>query len=164
MKSHTYLHHIIQNYDSLARCTIFAGGGIAAKERESASPKLDKLLYVLDNIDRCEDEGVVIMAGSSPGQKIVPFPRDFTIKYEAPPVQKHHHFKSCKYEERNSEKCLKMMEERRNMLNGETLVPAEPHTLGRWYKKWVPFDSKYEKIGTTGICYGGIFAASRASR
>jgi hypothetical protein len=169
MESHTYIYHIVHNYDNLAPCTIFAVGGITAAERGRL--KVDKLEYALAHIDTCEEQGVVIMADNVRGKKIMNFDRKFTIEHWAShtkknrdPGTKQRHFPSCSYEDRDTEKCKKIQADKLAYMNAQNaLIPAQPRPIGEWYQKYLPFDASFEKIDKTGSCYNGVFAASRAA-
>eukprot|EP00935_MAST-01C_sp_MAST-1C-sp1_P002539 g2539.t1 len=142
MESYVYIHHIIKNWDSLAECTIFVVAGVAKKRKEF---KMKKMKYVLENLGRCQAEGVVVMADHTRGLKPQAM-KEFQIKRWT-----------------SSSLAAGQRKRGRRSKGAHQLIPAVTRPFGAWYKEFMTFDPTLEKLQAMGWCYNGIFAASRAT-
>mmetsp|Transcript_48803 Transcript_48803/g.110757 ORF Transcript_48803/g.110757 Transcript_48803/m.110757 type:complete len:328 (-) Transcript_48803:303-1286(-) len=133
----SYMHHIIHNYGALGSCTIFAQAAISSSAYGGL--KRRKLNYVLKNLHRCAQEGVVGMASERPGEKIVFDPNFELTNFQGTTGDNYAHGKAPT-----------------NDLN-----LADPRPMGEWYSTWLAFDENSVRIRQTGLIYNSIFAASR---
>lgn len=132
-ETHTYMHHIVANYDSLADVTLFTQAGIDSPAYGGLKRK--KLDYVLRELPACRRRGMVCMAHHTPGLKI-PFKPGFRI----------------------SSWSGTSRENRAVGGGADALSPASVRPLGAWYRAFVDKDTS--KIKRLGMSYNSIFAAS----
>ena len=131
--THTFMHHISTNYDSLAHVTVFTPGCVLSPAYDGLKRK--KLQYVLDNIERCESEGTVCLAHNEPGAKI-----------EYDPDFAESEWTSTTPDNEND--------------SSHALAPAPVRPFGQWYKRYIGDEAM---IRETGMSYNCCFAASSDS-
>ena len=132
-ETHTYMHHIVANYDSLADVTIFTQAGIDSPAYKGLKRK--KLEHVLHELPACRLRGMVCMAHHEPGLKI-PFKPEFQISH-----------------------WTGTSPDNRAVTDGtDALTPASVRPLAAWYREFVDEDTS--KINRLGMSYNSIFAAS----
>ena len=130
--SHTFLHHIVHNYDNLTEVVVFTPGSVSTEAWGGL--KLRKFRYVIDNLYKVFTHGIVCMPHED-GVDKVHFDYNFTIS---------------EWKGTDSKNC--------NNQNS-SLILAKTRPFGKWYQENI--DNNIDKIKKVGICYNNIFATTK---